>query len=125
MALEEIKSLCKSIRENQCFFNFDFHQEKVVQIQEFKTIQESQISHTIKYLRINWIAQLTDIITKYFQDIGPGWFNLKETNKLTYDFGKLKRVLLQVRLMMQDTLRKLLQESLGKFLDFFSENAPD
>ena len=29
---------------------------------------------------------------------------MKETSKITYDFGKLKRFLTLVRLMMQDTL---------------------
>ena len=37
---------------------------------------------------------------------------MKETNKLTYDFGKLKRFLTFVRLMMQNSLRKLVEKSI-------------
>jgi dynein heavy chain len=33
---------------------------------------------------------------------------MKETSKVTYDFGKLKRFLTVVRLVMQDTLLSLL-----------------
>jgi dynein heavy chain len=36
--------------------------------------------------------------------VGKGWFNMQETSKITYDFGKLKRFLTLVRLMMQDTV---------------------
>ena len=35
-----------------------------------------------------------------FAAVGKGWFNMKETSKITYDFGKLKRFLTVVRLMM-------------------------
>ncbi len=33
---------------------------------------------------------------------------MKETSKITYDFGKLKRFLTVIRLMMQDTLQTLI-----------------
>lgn len=32
--------------------------------------------------------------------VGKGWFNMQQTSKITYDFGKLKRFLTAVRLMM-------------------------
>lgn len=32
---------------------------------------------------------------------------MKETSKITYDFGKLKKFLTLVRLMMQDTILSL------------------
>jgi len=34
---------------------------------------------------------------------------MKETSKITYDFGKLKRFLTVVRLMMQDTVLSLVR----------------
>lgn len=34
---------------------------------------------------------------------------MKETNKITYDFGKLKRFLTVVRLQMQDTILTLVR----------------
>ena len=42
-----------------------------------------------------------------FSGVGKGWFNIKETSKITYDFGKLKRFLTVVRLMMQDTIQSI------------------
>ena len=49
---------------------------------------------------------------------------MKETNRLTYEFGKLKRFLTVVRLIMQDTLRELLKRSLEEFVNYFRENIP-
>ena len=43
---------------------------------------------------------MIEIITIKFSGIGKGWFNMKETNRLTYEFGKLKRFLTVVRLLM-------------------------
>ena len=69
-------------------------------LEEFKHIQESSIASIIYYLRGNWIVELTKIIKNNFNGVGKGWFNMKETSKITYDFGKLKRVLTVVRLLM-------------------------
>lgn len=40
---------------------------------------------------------------------------MKETSKITYDFGKLKRFLTVVRLMMQDTLLTLVKGSFNNY----------
>lgn len=103
VALLEAKKACDQI-EKMSFFNFGNSSRKVQKLSEFKTIQESSISLMIKHLKITWINDLTEIIQKNFKNVGQGWFNMKETNKLTYDFGKLKRFLTFVRLMMQNSL---------------------
>jgi len=56
--------------------------------------------------------------------VGKGWFNMKETSKVTYDFGKLKRFLTMVRLIMQDTLLSLVQKSYYNFYDFIISFIP-
>ena len=40
---------------------------------------------------------------------------MKETSKITYDFGKLKRFLTVIRLMMQDTLLTLMKANFVKY----------
>ena len=52
------------------------------------------------HLKGTWISELIRIIKKKFSKVGKGWFNMKETSKITYDFGKLKRFLTVVRLKM-------------------------
>jgi dynein heavy chain len=94
-------------------------------LDEFKTIQESAISQTVSYLKNTWVKNLIDIIKKKFSDIGKGWFNMKETNRLTYEFGKLKRFLTVVRLNMQDCLKELLRASLTEFVESFRSALPE
>ena len=43
---------------------------------------------------------------------------MKETSKITYDFGKLKRFLTLIRLIMQDTIQTLEWENYNKLKDF-------
>ena len=48
-----------------------------------------------------WIESMVKIIKNQFADVGKGWFNMKENERITYDFGKLKKFLTVIRLMMQ------------------------
>jgi dynein heavy chain len=50
---------------------------------------------------------------------------MKETSKITYDFGKLKRFLTVVRLMMQDTLLTLVERCYNGYYDFIKSFVPN
>lgn len=50
---------------------------------------------------------------------------MKETSKITYDFGKLKRFMTVVRLMMQDTILSLVLKNYQKFEVFVRNYVPD
>lgn len=56
--------------------------------------------------------------------VGKGWFNMQETSKITYDFGKLKRFLTVVRLMMQDTVLSVVRRCFEEFRDFLFQSVP-
>lgn len=43
---------------------------------------------------------------------------MKETSKITYNFGKLKRFLTVVRLMMQDTVQSVIKKSFHDYYAF-------
>ena len=65
-----------------------------MRIEEFKQYQGAQIAS----LRYNtreqgWVGRLEKIIKKEFARVGKGWFNIHETSKETYEFGKLKKFL--------------------------------
>jgi len=51
-----------------------------------------------------WVEQLIQIITDKLESIGKGWFNLFESNKESYEFSKLKKLLTRIKYMMQDTI---------------------
>jgi len=45
------------------------------------------------------------------------WFNLNETDRTTYEQSKLKRFLTQQRFVMEDTLLKMTEKSVHRFVD--------
>lgn len=59
-----------------------------------------------------------------FEDVGKGWFNIKEDSKETYEFGKLKKFLTLVNFMMQDTVLTMSRESVKEFVDFILKFCP-
>jgi dynein heavy chain len=122
-ALQEIKVACNEQVEREIFSLTT--EKEAIAIDEFKTIQESSISQLMSNLKGNWIHKMTKIIKEQFSDVGKGWFNMKETNRLTYEFGKLKRFLTVIRLNMQDTLYTLIHRSLHNFFDFIKDNIPE
>lgn len=56
--------------------------------------------------------------------MGKGWFNIHETSKETYEFGKLKKFLTLINFMMQDTILTLGKESVREFVDFLMKYIP-
>ena len=95
-----------------------------MRLEEFKHIQDSATSQILYTLKGNWVNELIKIIKLHFQSVGKGWFNMKETSKVTYDFGKLKRFLTVVRLVMQDTLLSMVQKSYYNFYQFVTSYIP-
>jgi len=65
-------------------------------------------------LRETWVNKVKEIIKTNFQEnssASKSWFNLNETSKETYEMGKLKKFLTQIKFMMQDTLLYMTQKS--------------
>jgi len=76
------------------------------------------------HLKGVWIEDLIKVIKNNFSMVGKGWFNMQETSKITYDFGKLKRFLTVVRLMMQDTVLTTVKRSFLEFKDYVHASIP-
>lgn len=76
------------------------------------------------HLKGAWIEDLIKVIKSNFSMVGKGWFNMQETSKITYDFGKLKRFLTVVRLMMQDTVLSVVKRCFLEFKDYLFFNVP-
>lgn len=111
-ALQSIKEKCKEVSESD-LFNIKYAGGE--RIDAFRNAQDGEISRLSSHLKDVWIQDMTKIIREKFADVGKGWFNMKETNRLTYEFGKLKRFLTVVRLNMQDSLYTLVKNGLLNF----------
>ena len=72
-----------------------------------------------------WVSRLEKIIKASFKDVGKGWFNIHETSKETYEFGKLKKFLTLVNFMMQDTVLNMCKNSVHEFVEFMLHFIPD
>lgn len=102
--MQDIRVKCNDILTMNLF---DIKLKKRLVLEEFKSKQESNINQVLYHLKGSWIEELIKVIKNNFSMVGKGWFNMQETSKITYDFGKLKRFLTLVRLMMQDTVLDL------------------
>lgn len=121
-SLDKIKEQCLGVTLEKEIFNTNF--TKTMRLEEFKQIEFGAISQVALYLNA-WKDNIQNIIQTSFQNVGKGWFNLHETAKETYEFGKLKKYLTMVKIMMQDSLFTLTHKSLHKFVDTLEKFIPN
>ena len=122
-ALDEIRDECLKVRTKEIFCTkFD----KIMRIEEFKQIEESSISQCSYYMKETWVNRIKDIILKNFQTVGKGWFsiNVKEESKETYEFGKTKKFLTVLRLLMEEYLLELSDCSLKQYVKILCDHYP-
>lgn len=121
-ALQEIRLKCNDVLEMQ-MFDLTPGRNRLV-LEEFRHKQESSISQMLYNLKGAWIEDLIRIIKNNFLKVGKGWFNMQESSKITYDFGKLKRFLTMIRLMMQDSLLTVVRKSYYSLRDYIFSYIP-
>jgi len=119
--LQDIRVKCNDVLDMSLF---DLKLKKRLVLDEFKSKQESSITQMLYHLKGAWIEDLIKVIKSNFSMVGKGWFNMQETSKITYDFGKLKRFLTVVRLMMQDTILTVVKRCFYEFKDYIFNNIP-
>jgi len=90
--------------------------EKIFKLEDYKQIQSTSMNNMNGTLTEMWVEKLIHIITDKLETIGKGWFNLFESNKESYEFSKLKKLLTRIKYMMQDTIFKFANRSLNEFV---------
>lgn len=120
-ALQDIRVRCNDVLSMNIF---DLHLKKRLVLEEFKSKQESSITQMLYHLKGGWIEELIKVIKSNFSMVGKGWFNMQETSKITYDFGKLKRFLTVVRLMMEDTVLTVVRRCYEEFRVYIFNSIP-
>jgi dynein heavy chain len=130
-ATNEIRHECNNLLKSNQIWNTKIDEnggeKKVLRIEEFKQLQSS----AIQMMKFNtgkdagWVGKLEKSIKQHFSKVGKGWFNIEENSKETYEFGKLKKFLMMVNFMMQDTVLNLCKNSVHEFLDFMLSYIPD
>ena len=122
-AMVEIRAECNQLLSDNKIFDASIN--KTLRVEEFKQIQSSSIAQ-IKFntREQGWVGRLEKIIKASFSDVGKGWFNIHETSKETYEFGKLKKFLTLVNFMMQDTILSMCKDSVKDFVKFMIKFIP-
>jgi dynein heavy chain len=123
-AMVQIREECNCVLRDNHIFNVQLN--KLYRLEEFKQQQNSSIS-TMKFntCEQGWVSRLEKIIKSSFKDVGKGWFNINESSKPTYEFGKLKKFLTLVNFMMQDTVLNMCKNSVHEFVEFMLNFIPD
>lgn len=97
-----------------------------MRIEDFRNNQMSAYNNiAFKAGKEGWVGALEKIIKAQFKAVGKGWFNIDENSKETYEFGKLKKFLMMVNFMMQDTVLNLSKNSVAEFVQFIIDFIPD
>mgnify|MGYP000067473068 CR=1 FL=1 len=91
---------------------------KTGRLDEFEHVQNTAITSFATMLQENWVVTIKNHINNCLKNVGKGWFNLRETSKEVYEFSKLKKFLMMVNFMMQDTLRYFVEDSLTAYAKF-------
>ena len=103
---------------------FNTHVTKSLRLDEFETMQNQASVTTLNQLKDNWKTNLKNAIRGTLKDVGKGWFNLNEKSREVYEISKLKKFMVMVKFMMQDTLRSLALDSLQAFANLIAGSAP-
>ena len=75
--------------------------------EDFKNDQENCNHNAVGKLRSTWVPNIQKIIDKQFKLAGKPWMNTREKSLETYNNSKLKKFLMLVQLLMQDSLLSL------------------
>ncbi|KAF4673078.1 Dynein heavy chain 1, axonemal [Perkinsus chesapeaki] len=98
---------------------------KPCKIEAFKQWQKEAIDKTAARVAEDFTARIVKMIRGNFEGIGKGWFNIEETNLEAYNYGKLKKVIMLVRLMLQDCLRDLAINTAELYVEYMKRHVPD
>ncbi|KAK3252700.1 hypothetical protein CYMTET_38016 [Cymbomonas tetramitiformis] len=122
----EIISACTKVRaecnkvQNMHLFNTGL--TKSLRLDDFVQAQHQFAELTATNLRESWVVTLKNHVRNSLKDVGKGWFNLDEGVQETYESGKLHKFLRMVKLMMEDSLRFLVENSLIRFTEFIESH---
>lgn len=123
-AMVEIRTECNQLMKENRIFAVSAS-KTMLRVDEFKTLQQNAIGTMAQACGDGgWVGRLVKIIKTQFEDVGKGWFNIHETSKPTYEFGKLKKFLTLVNFMMQDTVLNICKDSVKDFVEFITSYCP-
>uniref|UniRef100_A0A8I6GJB4 Dynein, axonemal, heavy chain 1 n=1 Tax=Rattus norvegicus TaxID=10116 RepID=A0A8I6GJB4_RAT len=117
-ALSKVRAECNKVTSMSLFHS---NLSKYSRLEEFEQIQSQTFSQVQMFLKDSWISTLKVAMRSSLRDMSKGWYNLYETNWEVYLMSKLRKLMELIKYMLQDTLRFLVQDSLGSFAQFIGD----
>ncbi|XP_074169160.1 dynein axonemal heavy chain 1 isoform X1 [Rhinolophus sinicus] len=117
-ALSKVRAECNKVTAMSLFHST---LSKYSRLEEFEQIQTQSFSQVQMFLKDSWISTLKVAMRSSLRDMSKGWYNLYETSWEVYLMSKLRKLMEQIKYMLQDTLRFLVQDSLTSFSQFISD----
>ncbi len=111
-ALIKVNAECLKLQKMSLF---NLSVPKATRLDEFEQMQTGNIQLLTATLKDKWVFALKSAIVSSLRENGKGWLNLYEKNLEVYNFSKLKKFMTMTSFMMQDAVRFLVEDSLGKY----------
>lgn len=108
-SMQAFKSECEKLLSHHIFELRSKTSAQVHPVSIFKGIQENALDILQYYIFGTWTDNLKAILKSNLSGVGKGWFNLQESNKNAFEFGKVKKILTILRFIMQDTLYDIIR----------------
>ncbi|KAL0210647.1 hypothetical protein RCL1_005083 [Eukaryota sp. TZLM3-RCL] len=89
-------------------------------IDAFVQVQSQARSTALKYLKEQWSVNVRTSIRNCLLEIPHGWFSLHNLTYDVYKFSKLKRFMLMIKLLMEDTLKYFIEQNLTRYVSWLS-----
>jgi hypothetical protein len=82
---------------------------------ELEQMQAFHREKTKAMLEDTWVSSLCQAVTSSVDTIGKGWFNLREHRMPVYLPSKLRKLMMQIKFVMQDSIKSLCNNSIESF----------
>ncbi|KAH0569467.1 Dynein heavy chain [Spironucleus salmonicida] len=97
--------------------------QKVYNVEEFKTLQLNHQKSLKNYLEESWIISLKNQLLEVLKGSGKGHFNVQVKSKNVYMNSKLRKLVLRIIYLLNDSMRSLVLNSVQQYVQFFKINS--
>ncbi|EER15578.1 hypothetical protein Pmar_PMAR009683, partial [Perkinsus marinus ATCC 50983] len=97
---------------------------KPCSLEAFKEWQKAAIEKTAAKVVDCFTGKVVKMIRGNLEVVGKGWFNIDETSLEVYNYSKLKKFIVVMRLMLQDCLRDLAINTAELYVRYIKRHVP-
>ncbi|XP_037958517.1 dynein heavy chain 1, axonemal-like [Teleopsis dalmanni] len=120
-SVQAMKSVWRECIYVQTLSLFIYKPSKPLTLAEFEIEQYSLCESVSRYLLKPWPKKISDVVTNILRANGKGWLDICLNRWQVYEFSKIIRFVLQVKLRMESCLQMLLQQSVEMFINYLTQ----